>query len=135
MCTQCWETGNTRNNCNNEPWYNLCKSEGHEPGDPRCKSNKPQENIIAFNGENNVLSNFFLCDLSIFGIQHKSAKHAFQYKKALRLGDQESTKQIQQSKTAFSTKRIGDKIKTYDQRNESSQSLMTDIIENKCAQV
>ena len=135
ICTQCWENGHTRNNCNNEPRCKVCKSEGHKPGDPKCKSYQPQENVIAFNGENNVLSNFFLCDLNIFGVQHKSAEHAFQYTKALRCGDQESAKQIQQSETALSAKRIGDKIKTNDQWIESSQSLMTEIIENKCAQV
>lgn len=71
-CTQCWDTGHTRNYCKNEPRCKVCKTPGHKPGDPRCSFYQIQES-----GENSILSNFYPCELSIFGIQHKSAEHAF----------------------------------------------------------
>lgn len=134
-CTQCWDTGHTRNFCKTEPRYKVCKTPGHKPGDSRCSSYQIQESVIAFNGENNILSNFYPCELNIFGVQHKSAEHAFQYAKSLRCGDLEAAKSIQEAKDALSAKRIGDKVRINEQWTESCENVMTEIIENKCVQV
>lgn len=50
ICTNCWATDHTRKNC---------KRSGHTPGDRKCDSYEVQQIIIAFNGEDNVLSIFF----------------------------------------------------------------------------
>lgn len=134
-CTQCWESGHTAKNCKNASRCRVCKNSGHKPGDSKCTSYEVQENVVSFNGENNILSNFHPCDLQAFGVQHKSAEHAFQYCKALRCGDLDAAKLIQEASDALSAKRIGDKVKVNVQWNESSEDVMKEIIENKCNQV
>lgn len=47
----------------------------------------------------------------IYGVAHKSAEHAFQYAKAVRCGDLDATKPIQEAKDAISAKRIRDVTK------------------------
>lgn len=86
------------------------KKSGHNPGDRKCDSYEVQQNIIAFNGEDNVLSNFFQCEMTLYGVTHKSAEHAFQFAKAMRCGDQNAAAQIQSTTDALSAKRIGDKV-------------------------
>lgn len=50
-------------------------------------------------------------ELNIYGVAHKSAEHAFQYTKAVRCGDLDATKPIQEAKDAISAKRIRDVTK------------------------
>ena len=64
----------------------VCKTPGHEPGDPKCSEYEQLQNFIALNGQDYVLPNFFPCDLNMYGGDHKSADHAFQYAKAVRCG-------------------------------------------------
>ena len=91
-CTNCWTSGHTRNHCNNEPRCRVCKTPGHEPRDPTCSEYEQLQNVIAFNGEDSVLSNFFPCGLNLYGMDHKSAEHAFQYAKAMRCGSNSMSK-------------------------------------------
>ena len=134
-CTICWATDHTKRFCKNTPRCKVCKQEGHKPGDQTCPSYETQENVIAFNGENNILSNFFPCELNIYSTSHKSAEHAFQYTKAVRCGDLDAAKLIQEAPDALSAKRLGDKIKPNEQWTDTKESVMTEIIENKCVQV
>lgn len=53
----------------------------------------------------------------------------------MRGGHQYSAKPIQDADAALSANGIGDKVKTNDQWIKSSQSVMTEIIENKCTKV
>lgn len=55
---------------------------------------------------------FFQCEMTLYGVSHKSAEHAFQFTKAVRCGDQNAAAQIQSATDALSDKRIGDKVKT-----------------------
>lgn len=58
--------------------------------------------MIAFNGEDNVLSNFFPCEINLYGVCHKSAEHAFQYAKAMQCGDLDAAKTILTAEDALS---------------------------------
>lgn len=49
--------------------------------------------------------------MNIYGVAHKSAEHAFQYAKAVRCGDLDATKPIQEAKDPISAKRIRDVTK------------------------
>ena len=68
-----------------------CSNEGHRTTDinqcPAYIDNKPDD-VITFWEQNNVFSNFHMCNLSVFGIDFKSSEHAYQYCK-LRYIDQE----------------------------------------------
>lgn len=44
-------------------------------------------------------------------------------------------KLIQEAKDALFAKRLGDKIRSNDQWTDTKESVMTEIIENKCVQV
>ena len=68
-------------------------------------------------------------------MDHKSAEHAFQYAKAIKCGDLDAAKSINEAKDALSAKRIGDKIQSNEQWNDTCENVMTEIIENKCDQV
>jgi ribA/ribD-fused uncharacterized protein len=135
LCTNCWATDHTRKNCKNDSKCKVCKCTGHSPGDPKCASYEIQNNVIAFNGGDNILSNFYPCDITIFGVTHKSAEHAFQHTKALRCGDQTAAVQIQNAGDALSAKQLGDKVKTNEQWINTCEKVMTEVIENKCVQV
>ena len=55
--------------------------------------------------------------------------------KAMRCGDLDAAKSINEAKYALSAKRIGDKIQSNEQWNDTCENVMTEIIENKCVQV
>lgn len=102
MCTNCWDTDHARNKCKNNPKCKVCLEQDHSPGDPKCKFYEPQQHVIAFNGEDNVLSNFFPCEINLYGVCHKSAEHAFQYAKAMQCGDLDAAKTILTAEDALS---------------------------------
>ena len=81
------------------------------------------------------MSIFFPCELNIYSSSRKSDKHAFQYTKAVRYGDLDAAKLIQEAQDALSAKRLGDKIKPDGQWTDTKEAVMTEIIENKCVQV
>lgn len=84
--------------------------------------------LVAFKGENSIFSIFYPCELSIYGVQYKSAENAFQYAKLLRYGDLEAAKSHQEASDAFSAKRIGDKVMINKPWNESCDNVITEII-------
>ena len=135
LCTNCWNTDHTRNNCKNQKSCKVCKTEGYNPGDEVCEAYEKQNNLMPFNGAENVLSNFYPCDLDIYGVSHKSAEHAYQYIKSLRCGDLESANKIKDAPDALSSKRLGDKVKPNEQWATTEKEVMAEIIENKCVQV
>ena len=68
-------------------------------------------------------------------MDHKSAEHALQYAKAVRCGYMNATTSINEATNALAAKRIGDKIQSNKQWNDTCENGMTEIIENKCVQV
>lgn len=88
-----------------------------------------------FCGAQDVLSNFYPCELEIFGVKHKSAEHAFQYIKAVRCGDLDSANAIAKADDALAALRLGKEVKSNDQWVSTKVSIMEEILENKCVQV
>ena len=89
LCTYCWKTDHTRSRLSTETCCNVCKLPDHSPSDKSCPHFQTRRNLTPFCGADDVLSNFYPCELEIFGIEYKSAEHAFQYTciKAVRCGD------------------------------------------------
>ncbi|KAK3092920.1 hypothetical protein FSP39_008865 [Pinctada imbricata] len=135
LCTNCWKTDHTKNFCKNDKCCKVCKQEGHVPGDESCPAYEQQKSLTPFSGTADVLSNFYPCDMDMYGITHKSAEHAFQYTKSVRCGNLEAANKIKEAPDALSAKRIGDKIKSNDQWIQTESQVMEEIIENKCVQV
>lgn len=114
----------------------MCKEEGHTPGDPACEHfTEPAANVVPFSGEKNCLSNFFPCDITIFGHNHISAEHAYQYVKAMRSGDLPRASASQSAKSALEAKMIGNLVTPSPAFATEQVSLMTEIIEAMAAQV
>ena len=136
LCTNCWEDTHYRYKCENAKRCKVCKKEGHEPGDKSCSAyTEKQENVVAFSGHENVLSNFYPCELKVFGISHSSSEHAYQYGKAMRCGDVPKANVIHNAKTALDAKRVGDTIIQTDTFKKEQVSLMEEILVAKCDQV
>ena len=105
-CTNCWEHTHYTNQCPNNKRCKVCKQEGHTPGAGECEFfTEPSHKVIPFVGQDNCLSNFFPCDINVFGVMHKSAEHAFQYVKAMRSGDIPRATAIQAAKSALDAKK------------------------------
>ena len=64
----------------------------------------------------------------IYGTPHKSAEHAFQYTKAVRCGDLDAAKLIQEATDALFAKRLDDKIKPNKKWANTKEAVMTEII-------
>uniref|UniRef100_K1RCH6 Uncharacterized protein n=1 Tax=Magallana gigas TaxID=29159 RepID=K1RCH6_MAGGI len=96
---------------------------------------QPQKHLITFCGAKDVLSNFYLCELEIFGVKHKSAEHAFQYIKAVRCRDLDSANANAKPNDALAALRLGKKVKSNDQWVSTKISVMEKILVNKCVQV
>lgn len=135
-CTNCWEEHHFSKDCPNPKRCKVCKSEGHMPGDKECEFfSQDETNVIAFAGQDNCLSNFYPCNINVFGVSHRSAEHAFQYVKAMRSGDIPRATAIQSAKSALDAKKIGKFITSSTSFTDNQVALMTEIIEAKADQV
>ena len=136
LCTNCWEQTHYKSDCENEARCKVCKKPGHEPGDMLCDEyaeNNP--NIQMFFGKDNVLSNFYPCQINIFGVTHKSAEHALQYVKSMRSGDVPRATAVQEAATALDAKKIGQQVVASPSYLEHQETIMKEIVEAKVAQV
>ena len=132
-CTKCWENGHFARNCPNEKKCAACKSSGHEPGSEYCpKYVEDPKNIIIIQGEKNVLSNFYACDLNVFGETFNSAEQAYQLTKAVRNGNLVAAEKIRDAKSAFQCKLIGKTVTSTPQWKTESDEVMEQIL---CAKV
>lgn len=100
ICTNCWKTKHTRPRCTLDTFCKECKQPGHTPDDKTRLHYEPQKLLTPFCGED-VLSNFFPCELDFCGMKHKSAEHAFQYIKAVRFGDRKAANIIKDATGAL----------------------------------
>nr|XP_011438753.2 uncharacterized protein LOC105336225 [Crassostrea gigas] len=135
LCTNCWKTGHNRTRCTSDAACKVCKQTGHLPGQKECPYFEQQKHLTPFCGSEDVLSNFYPCELDICGVNHKSAEHAFQYIKAVRCGDLEAANTIKEADNALSALRFGKKVKVNQQWESTKVEVMQDILENKCVQV
>lgn len=136
LCTNCWGDDHLRFNCEYETCCKVCKKPGHSPGDKACSKYDPSpKDIIAFSGKDDVLSNFYPCDVKIFGISHASAEHAFQYSKAMRSGDLVRASSVRNATTALEAKRIGAQVTVPYHWIQQRDDIMRQVLEAKFDQV
>ena len=135
QCYNCWQFGHTAHQCNEEKACRVCHKPGHEPGSPDCEHYKKTDHVIAFHGKENPISNFFPCEINIFGEQHQSAEHAYQLTKALRAGSLEIAEKIRKAPTALEAKKIGNSVKDPEEWNNEKLEIMEKIVSAKADQV
>ena len=114
----------------------MCREPGHAPGSTDCKHyvDTPEAGeIVVFQGKSNPLSNFYPCDLKVFGENHKSAEHAYQLTKAIRAGN--AAKKVREAATAFDAKQIGHKITDPQDWSKEKEIVMEEIVSFKAEQI
>lgn len=111
QCFNCWENGHQKQQCKNPKVCRVCKEPGHAPGSSDCRHEESPDNVVVFQGQDNPLSNFFPCNLRIFGEHHKSAEHAYQLTKVIRSGNTDAAQKVRDAETALDAKRIGNSVK------------------------
>ena len=83
-----------------DPCCVVCKVKNHTPGDKSCSgtAKQPLKHLTAFAGKKDTLNNFYPCDIKLYGMLHKSAEHAYQYKKAIQAGNDKVAERILEAK-------------------------------------
>ena len=86
-CFNCWEMGHRKNS----KGLQSVSEGGHEPASLECEHyESSSENIVAFQGKHNPISNFYPCEIKVFGEVHQSAEHAYQFTKVIRSGNMDA---------------------------------------------
>lgn len=133
LCTKCWKNDHYTRNCQNEQSCAACKKPGHEPGSSVCaKFVADPKNVATVQGAKHVLSNFYPCDLKIFGENFKSAEQAYQLTKAIRTGNLVAADKIRDAKSALECKLIGNTVTNTPQWRDEAEDVMEKIL---CAKI
>ena len=120
-----------------KPHCTVCNTPGHKIGDETCTSRNTDQDIIPFRSHHNILSNFYMCDINVFGESFSSAEHAYQWKKAIDNKNESLALDIKNATHAGKAKRLSKAISAdlpipWEQ---NSLSVMQSIIEAKASQV
>lgn len=81
------------------------------------------------------MSNFFPCNLRVFGEHHKSAEHAYQLTKAIRSGNTDAAQKVRDAETALDAKRIGNSVRDPQGWNDDKETVMEEIVTAKADQI
>ena len=92
-----------------------CGKPGHKITDDICEA-KTNQNIYTFKGYLHPLSNHYPCELALYHTTFKSAEHAYLYRMAIELSNQEKAEQIRLAKHAGEAKRLSKTIASDDDR-------------------
>lgn len=136
QCFNCWENGHRKQQCKNPKVCRVCKEPGHAPGSSDCRHHEESpDNVVVFQGQDNPLSNFFPCDLRVFGEHHKTAEHAYQLTKAIRSGNTDAAQKVRDAETALDAKRIGNSVKDPQGWSDDKETVMEEIVTAKADQI
>lgn len=91
--------------------------------------------MVVFQGQDNPLSNFFPCDLRVFGEHHKTAEHAYQLTKAIRSGNTDAAQKVRDAESALDAKRIGNSVKDPQGWSDDKETVMEEIVTAKADQI
>ena len=74
--------------CTSEPCCIICKGKSHSPVEKVYPGSAKQQlkYVITFVGKSDHPSNFYPCEVKVFGVLHRSSEHAYQYSKAIQTG-------------------------------------------------
>lgn len=134
QCFNCWKSGHRDHQCTSEKLCRVCHGPGHEPGSEDCQHFKQTANVVAFQGKDNPISNFFPCEIKVFGEEHRLAEHAYQLTKALRAGNLYAAEKVRNAPTALDAKKVGT-VKDPEGWNDQKLGLMEEILFAKSEQV
>ena len=93
-----------------KPHCVVCQTPGHKIGDDDCPGRNSSCEIIPFKSQHNVLSNFYMSNIDIFGETYKSAEHAYQHRRAIDANLPDLALQIKRAAHAGIAKRLSKSI-------------------------
>jgi len=137
LCTKCFSKEHTRGQCKEQQACRRCRKPGHEPGDARCEASvsTPLQSTTAFSGKKDELSNFFPCEINIYGKNCKSAEHAYQYAKAVHQGQLQAAEEILQAPDAYQAKAQARSLQYSKEWQNTKQPVMKEILDAHAQQV
>ena len=95
---------------------------------------KMQNDAILFRGHKSPLSNFFPCNLNVYGEKLHSSEQAYQLRKAIWMKDHENAAKIRSAPTGRQAQIIGNAIATDHTWQEKKKDVMTHILREKLHQ-
>ena len=112
----------------------VCKKPGHSPGEPICLGSAKQlpKNVEPFQGYESRLSNYYPCDFKVFGV--KSAKHGYQFSKAVQCGHEDIANQVLSAKTALHARCIASSLPFNPNWESVKEGQMAQVLEAKAKQ-
>ena len=138
VCSNCQQEGHFKQQCSNDPCCVVCKGKKHSPGDKECPgtAKNPHKSVTVFAGRQDVLSNFYLCDVNIFGFTHKSSEHAFCYAHAIQTGKDKVAERILQAGSALQAKIEASSLPYSPAWEEKKEDVMQQVLlaKAKCCQ-
>ncbi len=117
-----------------------CKETGHKTGSIECPALDDSGSIIAFKSFENVLSNFYQCEIPWSGETFQSVEHAYQWTKAVELEKEELAQKIKDAKHAGAAKAISRKgisreeSESWEGRSEEVMKELLRIKVERCTQ-
>ena len=120
-----------------KPNCSVCQTPGHRIGDVNCEARNSGQEIIPFKSQHSILSNFYMCDIELFGETFKSAEHAYQWKKATVANQSTLAIQIKRAIHAGKAKGLSKAISDEFCKDWQNKSIdvMQEIITAKAQQV
>lgn len=104
-------------------------------GNSQETNNNTEEKVTAFQGERDVLSNFYPCKIHLWNKTFASSEHAYQFEKALYSNKVDSALKIMESPNARSAKRLSKEISTDEAWQANRLNIMREIIRAKAKYV
>ena len=114
----------------------VCNTDWHDTlqaGVCPSRLETPLQNVTAFQGGGDVLSNFYLCKVHVYGRDFASSEHAYQHMKALYNSRSDIALQILYLETARDVKILSKQIRTDDRWQKVKVKMLAEIAAAKAA--
>ena len=106
----------------------------NSPRDTQPPASKTMRNPLMFKGAKCSFSNFFPVPIKIWNIHFKSTEHAYQFRKAIEMGQHAIADDILRAPTGWKAMDIAESITTNDHWSSIKQSVMYQLLQVKAEQ-
>lgn len=137
LCTNCFATTHFKSRCTNVKKCVKCKQPDHSTNGTECEATlvHPNANVLPFQGENDILSNFYSCTINMHGLVGNSSEHIYQFVHAVRSGDPTITEKMRNAPNAPLAKRYSREIPYSETWEKDKVQVMKEILCEKAKQV